>query len=109
MAERNRESIVPSQRQQHAEQRRASGVLRIDARAHQAALQPASTASALAEEPGIELRLRPGAATVLVTLAPEQDAALLLGAVAGAGVRLIGCEQHTDAESGQRLYRLALE
>ncbi len=112
MAERIREGNVTSSRQPQFEQRKASGVLRIDTRAHEAMLQaerpPSSSVSARIES-SIELRFRPGASTILVSLAPEQDAALLLGAVAGAGVRLTHCEQHTDPESGQRLYRLSLE
>lgn len=113
MAERLREGIVSTPAQQPGEQRRASGVLRIDLRAHEAALRaegPPSRATGKAQpESNIELRLRPGGATLLVSLTPEQDAGLLLGAVAGAGVRLTHCEQHTDPEHGQRLYRLALE
>ncbi|MEY2931300.1 MAG: hypothetical protein RL033_2049 [Pseudomonadota bacterium] len=110
MVERARAAIAPSSQQ--PERRRASGVLRIDARAHDLvqhaeAKPPAEPLRARADA-GIQLRVRPTGATVLASLSPEQDAALLLSAVAGAGVQLEQCEQHTDPDSGQRLFRLAL-
>jgi formyltetrahydrofolate deformylase len=86
--------------------RKASGVLRIDTRA----AAPEPVAAPNAAEPGIELRLGPRGATLLVSCAAERDAlSALLGAVSGAGARLRQCDQHSDAESAHCFYRLALD